>query len=163
MESYDGGTLKFRLSEQESNQYQQQEDQNLMDFNSKEREQQKISQEIQSENNDDEKTRISSFTEEKLEASKESKEKLAIKPTLPRGYTPPQKPKQQNSDNNTIAVALVADNKNAKKNNDEKNNLTERIQVTTTDKAIKEVIPTDKDKTVITRKDSSNTGEKSKL
>ena len=56
VESYDGGTLKFRLSEQELNQYQQQDDQNLMDFNSKEREQQKISQEIQSENNDDKKT-----------------------------------------------------------------------------------------------------------
>src|SRR5688572_3861583 len=90
VESYDGDTLKFRLSEQELNQYQQQDDQNLMDFNSKEREQHIISQEIQSENNDDKKTSTSSITEEKkIDVSKESKEKQATKPTLLRGYTPP--------------------------------------------------------------------------
>ncbi|HEX5186353.1 MAG TPA: hypothetical protein VFV86_05630 [Nitrososphaeraceae archaeon] len=37
VESYDGGTLKFRLSEQELSCYRQQEDQNLIGFNSNER------------------------------------------------------------------------------------------------------------------------------
>ena len=179
---YDGATLKFRLSEQELNQYQQDDQNRGMDFDPKDREQ-KISQEIQS--GPDEETSIPSLTEEKLDVSKVSQEEQ-VTVTLPRGYTPPP-PKKQNPDNNKVAdskiakVTLppgytpppitspppkkqnpdnnkVADSKIAKNNED---NLTDPSQITTTGEAVTEVIEMDKE--VIARGASSTIEEQSEL
>ncbi|HEX5186352.1 MAG TPA: hypothetical protein VFV86_05625 [Nitrososphaeraceae archaeon] len=59
------------------------------------------------------------------------------------------------------APTVPTDDKNANNNNVE-NNLTDSIQLKTTDKLVKEVIPTDKEKEVIARNASSDIEEKPK-